>query len=116
MESGFLPLAAPTALNASGLPTAAAKIKVAPGLTERYCSQGLPNFLLEFGPVRLEGKIKLGSLVREILSQLSLRLEQDRMAYIEIQCIEFHSVRTFLLPENGNESVRARHQFEFTDR
>jgi hypothetical protein len=47
---------------------------------------------------------------------LALSLEQDRLSCVELQRCEFYSMRPFLLPENGDESGRARDQFEFADR
>jgi hypothetical protein len=42
---------------------------------------------------------------------LALGLEQDRLFYVELGRREFDSIWPFLLPENSDESVRARNQF-----
>lgn len=60
------------------------QIQVAPGLAERYFPQSAPNFFLKFVPARLQRKLKLSSLASEILTELSLGVEQDRMPLIEL--------------------------------
>src|SRR6266404_699970 len=92
------------------------QIQVTLGLSQWYFSQCLPDLFLEFGPVWLKRKIKLNSFACEILRELPLSLDQDRVLGIEIHCIEFYSIRTFLLPENGDQSFGACDQFEFPDR
>jgi hypothetical protein len=92
------------------------QIQVTLGLSEWYPSQRPPNLLLEFSPVRLKKQIELSPYACEILRDLSLSLDQDRVLGIEIHLIDFHSIRTFLLPENGDKSFGACDQFEFADR
>src|SRR5262245_57851414 len=91
------------------------QIQITLSLSEWYFPQRPPDLFLEFSTFRLERKIKLSSFACEILRDLSLRLDQDRVLRIEIQCPKLHPVWTFLLPENGDKRFGACDQFEFAD-
>src|SRR5215510_4164330 len=91
------------------------QFQVALGLAEWYFPQCPPNLFLEFSPLRLKRQVKLSSFTCEILRELSLSLDQNWVPGIETHLIEFHSIRPFLFPKNGDKSSGACDQFEFAD-
>src|SRR5262245_31255219 len=91
------------------------QIQITLSPSEWYFPQRSPDLFLEFSTFRLERQIKLSSFARKILRELSLGRDKDRVLGIETHLIEFHSIGTILLPENGDKSSGACDQFEFAD-
>ena len=84
-------------------------------MTERYLSQGLPDFLLKLAPVGLKRKIELDSFAGEIFRKLALGLQQDWVLRSQRHRIKFYSVWALALPENRDQGVGASDQFELAD-
>lgn len=91
------------------------QIEIAPGLTERYLSQGPPDFLLKLAAVGLKRKIEIGSAAGEIFRKLSLGFQQNWLLGIQRRSIKFYSVWLLAFPENRDQSVGACDQFELAD-
>ena len=91
------------------------QIEIAPGLTERYLSQGAPDLLLKLAAAGLKRKIEAGSCAGEIFHKLALGLEQDRLLRRQRCSIKLYSVWAVAFPEHRDQRVGVCHQFELAD-
>lgn len=94
----------------------AGDLSVAARLAERYRQQRVPHALLEIGAPEIQRQIEGLAPPREIIGELRLGLDQDRMTGVFDHRAELHAQRIVVRPEDRNETLFAGDQRQQPDR